>query len=88
MNMGKGLIYSSSTRQNINTKSSTEAELVGVDDGMAIIIWMQHFLEAQGYKATDNILYQGNQSAMLLEKNGWGSSGKRTRHINILLRHW
>ena len=83
MNMGRGSIYSSSTRQKINTKSSTEAELVGVDDAMAIIIWMRHFLEAQGYNVTDNIVYQDNQSAMLLEKNGRGSSGKRTRHINI-----
>jgi hypothetical protein len=29
MSMGKGSVYSSSTRQKLNTKSSTEAELVG-----------------------------------------------------------
>jgi hypothetical protein len=29
------------------------------------------------------VVYQDNQSAMLLEKNGTASSGKRTRHINI-----
>ena len=40
-------------------------------------------MEAQGYKIDDNVLYQDNQSAMLLEKNGRGSSGKRTRHINV-----
>ncbi len=28
-------------------------------------------------------VYQDNQSAMLLEKNGKASSGRRTRHINI-----
>ena len=28
-------------------------------------------------------MYQDNQSAMLLEKNGKASSGRRTRHINI-----
>jgi hypothetical protein len=28
-------------------------------------------------------IYQDNQSAMLLEKNGKASSGRRTRHINI-----
>ena len=28
-------------------------------------------------------MYQENQSAMLLKKNGKGSSSKRTRHINI-----
>lgn len=31
----------------------------------------------------DNVMYQDNQSTMLLEKNGCQSSGKHTRHINI-----
>ena len=34
-------------------------------------------------KISDNIVYQDNQRAMKLEKNGKASSGKRTRHINI-----
>jgi hypothetical protein len=29
MSMGKGIIYGTSTRQKLNTKSSTEGELVG-----------------------------------------------------------
>jgi len=32
---------------------------------------------------TDNVVYQDNQSAILLERNGQASCGKRTRHINI-----
>jgi hypothetical protein len=39
--------------------------------------------EAQGYKIHDNVLYQDNKSSILLETNGRGSSGKRTRHINV-----
>ena len=34
MMMGKGAIYATSTRQKLNTKSSTEGELVGVNDVM------------------------------------------------------
>ncbi len=83
MVMGKGAIYSTSTRHKLNTKSSTEAELVGVNDVMPQILWTRYFLEAQGYGVEDSIIYQDNQSAMLLEKNGRASSGKRTRHINI-----
>ena len=30
-----------------------------------------------------NIFYQDNQSAILLEKNGRGSCGEKSRHINI-----
>ncbi len=67
----------------MNTRSSTESELVGVDDCMSSILWTRHFLEAQGYKVKENIVYQDNQSAILLEKNGKASSGKRTKHIHV-----
>jgi hypothetical protein len=40
-------------------------------------------MEAQGYQAKDNVLFQDNKSAILLEKNGKASSSKRTKHINI-----
>ena len=83
MTIGKGAIYSTSTRQKLNTKSSTEGELVGVNDAMPQILWTRYFLEAQGYKIQDSMIYQDNQSSILLEKNGRASSGKRTRHINI-----
>ncbi len=83
MLMGKGAVYGTSTRQKLNTRSSTEGELVGGNDVMPQILWTRYFLEAQGYTVNDSIVYQDNQSAILLEKNGRASSGKRTRHINI-----
>jgi hypothetical protein len=83
MMMRKGAIYATSTRQKLNTRSLTEGELVGVNDVMPQILWTRYVLEAQGYGVQDSIIYQDNQSAMLLEKNGRASSGKRTRHINI-----
>ena len=39
MSFGKGSVYSMSWKQRINTKSSTEAEIIGVDDGMPLVIW-------------------------------------------------
>ena len=83
MTMGGGAIYASSTLQKINTRSSTEGELVGVNDTMPQIVWTRNFLEAQGYKMSASDVYQDNQSATLLEKNGKASSSRRTRHINI-----
>ena len=83
MNMGKGSILSKSTKQKLNTRSSTEAELVAVDDGMSVMLWTKLFLEAQGIEIKDNVLHQDNKSAILLEKNGKASSSKRTRHLNI-----
>jgi hypothetical protein len=83
MTFGKGSAYSTSVRQKMNGRSSTEAELIGVNDVMGIILWTRHFLEAQGYEVVDNIILQDNESAILLEKNGRQSSTKRTRHLEI-----
>ena len=83
MTLGKGFGYATSTKQKLNTKSSTEAELVGCDDVIGQIIWTNYFLEWQGYNCSNTILYQDNKSAILLEKNGKLSSGKKTKHINI-----
>ena len=83
MSLGKGSMFSWSKKQKLNTTSSTEAELVGVHDLMPQIIWTRYFLNGQGCNVTDNVVFQDNQSAMLLEKNGMKSSSKRTRHINL-----
>jgi hypothetical protein len=81
--MGKGTLYARSSKQKINTKSSTEAELVGASDFLSQTIWTRNFLQAQGYSVTTNDFYQDNMSAMLLERNGRASAGQRSRHINI-----
>ena len=83
MTMGEGAIQAMSKKQKVNTCSSTEAELVATDDVLAQVIWMQNFLKAQGFDVSDNIVYQDNKSAMLLEKNGRASAGKRSRHLDI-----
>jgi len=83
MMLGKGAVYSTSTKQKINTKSSTEAELVAVDDVIGQVIWTRNFLRAQGYDVGASTIHQDNQSGIRLETNGKRSSSKRTRHINI-----
>jgi hypothetical protein len=83
--LGKGAIISSSTKQKTNARSSTEAELNGVDDQIGKVLWTKRFLEAQGFEVKLNIIYQDNQSTMKLAKNGKASSGKRTRHFDIKL---
>jgi hypothetical protein len=81
--MGKGVVYGTSTRQKLNTRSSTEAELVGMHDVLPQVIWTRYFLMSQGYEGVESVVYQYNQSSILLETNRKLSSGKQTRHINI-----
>ena len=73
----------SSTKQKLNTQSSTEMEIVGADDFMPAICWTWYFMEAQGYQVLDNVLYQDNKSTILMEKNGKALSSKCMKHINI-----
>ena len=85
LTMGKGAITSICRKQGSNTRSSTTSELVAADDVIGSMLWTSRFMEAQGYKLEDNVLYQDNQSAILLESNGRRSAGKRSRHLDIRL---
>jgi hypothetical protein len=83
MTFGGGAAQSILRKQKLNTRSSTESELVGADDVSVMILWTKLFLEEQGYKIKQNVLYQDNKSTILLEENGKRSSSKRTRALNI-----
>ena len=83
MSLCKGAIYFTSTCQKFSTKSFTEAKLVAVDNVMLMILWTWQFLEHQGYPVKENVVYQDNQSAIWLEKNGQQYCSKGTRHLNI-----
>ena len=49
---------------------------------MPDVLWSALFLQEQGFEIKNNLIHQDNQAAILLEKNGKSSSGKRTKHIN------
>ena len=83
MSLGVGVFNQKSTKQKLNTKSSTETEVVGASDYLPYTIWTKRFLEAQGYKINTNVFYQDNQSAMKMEMNGKASCGEKSRHIDI-----
>jgi len=42
MTLGKGAVYATSRRQKIKTHSSTEAELVGMNDVLSQIYWTRY----------------------------------------------
>ena len=49
---------------------------------MPNMTWARMFLKAQGFKITQNILHQDNQSAMKIIKNGRMSNDKKTKHMD------
>ena len=70
MSFGVGVIHTKSSKQKLNTKSSTKAELVAVSEYLPYHIWVVNFMKSQGYNVNKKILYQDNQSAIKMEKNG------------------
>ena len=83
VSMGSGLVHSRSSKQTLNTKSSTETELVGGSDYLPYAIWLVYFFEAQGYSLKKRIFHQDNQSTIKMLINGKKSAGKNSRHVNI-----
>jgi hypothetical protein len=67
MTMGRDFPISVFTKQKLDTKSSTESELVGIDDMIPIILWTCYFLLSQGYVVIENLLLQDNKSSILLD---------------------
>jgi hypothetical protein len=55
MTLGKGCFQSISTKQKVNSRSSTEAELISMDDILSKVMWMKLFMQEQGCKIIENI---------------------------------
>ena len=79
--MVRGAMASYSNRVRINTRSSTETELVTVDRYMPEVLWTMYFLREQGYPVVLSKVAQDNEAAQLLETRGKFSSTRRTKHI-------
>ena len=64
-------------------KIISEAELVGASEYLPSTIWVQYFLQAQGFPHHTSYFEQDNQSAICLDRNGHASASQRSQHINI-----
>ena len=50
---------------------------------MIILLWGDHFIEAQGYTVDKNKLYQDNNNTILMENNERALSSKITKHVKL-----
>jgi hypothetical protein len=81
LTLGKGATNSYLRKVKLNTRSSTEMELVTADMYMPEMSWSLYFIQNQGYEPECVGLYQDNISTQLLIKNGKFSSGDKTKHM-------
>jgi hypothetical protein len=80
-----GAVRCKSGKQQIVSKSSTEAELVALSDSTSQGLHTRSFLTSQGYRCGPMTVYQDNMSCIALIERG-RSAAERTRHIDI--RHF
>ena len=66
--LGKGALYRRSSKQKLNTKSSTESELVAPSDALPQVLWFQRFLCAQGYPELLAHIWEDIESTIKLAK--------------------
>ena len=82
ISVGGGPVHVSASKQKLNSKSSTESELIGLSDSLSQVLWIRDFLIEQGYDLGPAIVKQDNQSTMIMANKGISTS-ERTRHIGI-----
>ena len=80
---GRGAIMSKSTKQRLNTLSSTKSEFIGNSNFITLAIYASLSLDAQGYRMQTSTVHQDNQSTIKLLNNGRASRGKKSRDVDI-----
>ena len=72
-----------SCKQSIVTKSSTEAELVAINEVVDHLVWLTALLrELEVIAVHAPVLFQDNRSAIILSESGRGSF-RRSKHIDV-----
>ena len=91
ISLGGTLVKASSKKQSSMTQSSTEAELICLNEIKNELLWMRRILAEQGYVQPPTVVEQDNLSSIQLAKFGRPGT-KRTRHYiaikkQIVLEH-
>ena len=79
---GTGIIDQKSSKQKMNTRSSTETEHVGTSEYLPKPVFFELFMGAQGYKP-HTILAKDNESEIRMLVNGKASCTSNSNHVAI-----
>ena len=88
--LGKVPIYVKSSKQKQSAKSSTQAELNSLYEGLDSVLWCRAVLDFMDNSIMSNkptTVYQDNTSAILMSQMGKPASKSNTRFLNIRL-YW
>jgi hypothetical protein len=75
-------IYAKSGKQKLHTRSSTEAELVALDESVLHLLWLRQLLDFIGYPQQPAYVYQDNKSTIMVCETGQSRNGK-LKHMAV-----
>jgi hypothetical protein len=76
------VVYVKSRKQKLVARSSTEAELIALHDGLPQVVWTRNVLEELGYAQIPAEVYQDNKSTIFMAEAGHGNH-HRSKHIAV-----
>ena len=82
LSLGVGAVESSSKKLKLNTKSSTESEIVSLSDNASPALGLRNFLVGFGFNVGPLVIEQDNEACILMMKRGRSESAN-TKHINV-----
>ena len=59
--------------------------MVGADDATTMMLWTKLFMEEQGYKIEENVLYQDNKSAIFVGEEWKKKHGQAITCIECMI---
>jgi hypothetical protein len=76
-------VYCKSRKQKLVSRSSTESELIALNEGLPEVIWARQFMEHLGFKQDISTVFEDNQSSIILANKSRGVTISRTKHIQV-----
>lgn len=76
------IVYIKSRKQKLVARSSTEAELIALHDGLPQVVWTRNVLEELGYEQPPADVFQDNKSTIFMVEAGHGNH-HRSKHIAV-----
>ena len=77
-----GPIFLKSSKQKLHARSSSEAELLALDDGFMHLLWLKQIMDFLGYPQNPAIVYQDNKSTICVCETGHSRNGK-LKHMAV-----
>jgi hypothetical protein len=76
-------VFCKSKKQKLVSRSSTEAELIALNEGLPEVIWAKQFMQNLGVPQGMITVFEDNTSTIILANKQNGATLSKTKHIQI-----